>query len=134
MKKLFMGVSVLAVLAVSLNAASVTYMCTTDRFEIKDDSGKIIRSGTNSTKSKIVMKKEWYGKPSGVSMYRIVEGKDKLEVVIPYVQSKIEWLQSDKLIFENNNAKVSMDKSSAPYVDFSLYKVNGRILLNCIEN
>ena len=134
MKKLFMGVSVLAVLAVSLNAASVTYMCTTDRFEVKDDSGKIIRSGTNSTKSKIVMKKEWYGKPSGVSMYRIVEGKDKLEVVIPYVQSKIEWLQSDKLIFENNNAKVSMDKSSAPYVDFSLYKVNGRILLNCIEN
>ena len=80
------------------------------------------------------MKKEWYGKPSGVSMYRIVNGEDKLEVVIPNTQSKVEWLQSAKLIFESNNAKVSMDKSSAPYVDFLLYKKNGRVFLNCIEN
>ena len=134
MKKLFVGISVLAVLAISLNAVSVSYMCTTDKFEVKDNSGKVIRSGINSTKTKMVMKKEWYGKPSGISMYRVVNGEDKLEIVIPNVQSKIEWLQNDKLIFESNNAKLSMDKSSAPYVDFSLYKKNGRLLLNCIEN
>ena len=124
MRKIILG---LLIISSVLNAGTSTFLCTTDKFEVKDKNGKTIRSGTNSTKSKIILTTEWYGKPSGVSVYRIIKGKDNLDIVIPNTQTKTEWIQEDKLFFETSKAKLIMTKGTSTYVEFINKIKNGTV-------
>ena len=47
-----------------------------------------------------LIKKEWYGKPTGIKELRDSKPQSKVEWIIN-TQSKVEWIQSEYMIFEH---------------------------------
>ena len=122
-----------------LNANDITYICTIDKVEIINQNGKVVteeRILIGHNRFKLVLKKEWYGKPSALSFYRYSGNKYYLKSILPNTQTKVEWIKSNELKFENNEGVFILSKDKSPKVTMTS-KSNSKDIqkghANCIE-
>jgi len=122
-----------------LNASDTTYICIMDKFDIINQNGKVIteeKITMGSNKFKLIVNKEWYGKPTAVSYYKNSRKGFRLKSIAPNIQTKAEWIQDDKLKFENNEMAITFSKGTSPRVYLiskSTTKDIQRAWFNCIE-
>lgn len=102
-------------LVYGLYADEIRYICPSSGFISAIKDGKKIDFNTNETYATdiYVVKTEWYGKPIYIS--KIEEPNNK---IYKNTQSKVEWIQSDSMIFkaETDDIKMflSLEKGSTP--------------------